>query len=58
MLCHAPGRATRLLLNGQELSRIDGEDFAAAYFGIWLRDGAISEELRATLLGDAATPAS
>jgi hypothetical protein len=57
-LCHAPGRATRLLLNGQELIRVDGDDFAAAYFGIWLRGGAISEELRATLLGDAATPAS
>jgi len=58
MLCHAPGRATRLLLNGQELTRVDGDDFAAAYFGIWLRDGAISEELRATLLGGASAPAT
>lgn len=58
MLCHAPGRATRLLLNGQELTRIAGDDFAAAYFGIWLSDGAISEELRATLLEDAAAPAT
>ena len=58
ILCHAPGRATRLLLNGQELTRIDGDDFAAVYFGIWLREGAISEELRATLLGDVAAPAT
>jgi len=58
MLCHAPGRDTRLLLNGQELTRIAGDDFAAAYFGIWLSDGAISEELRATLLDDAVAPST
>lgn len=52
-LCHAPGADTRLSLNGEELVRIPGDDFAVAYFGIWLRDGAISEELRAALLGGA-----
>jgi hypothetical protein len=51
-LCHAPGGDTRLSLNGEELTRIPGDDFAAAYFGIWLRDGAISEELRSALLAD------
>jgi hypothetical protein len=51
-LCHAPGADTRLSLNGEELVRIPGDDFAAAYFGIWLRDGAISEELRSALLAD------
>lgn len=55
-LCHAPGSETRLLLNGRELARIRGDDFATAYFGIWLRDGAISEGLRTTLLGGAAAP--
>jgi hypothetical protein len=49
-LCHAPGADTRLALNGEELIRIPGDDFAVAYFGIWLRDGAISEELRSALL--------
>lgn len=53
-LCHAPGGDTRLSLNGEELIRIPGDDFAAAYFGIWLRDGAISEDLRSALLGDGA----
>lgn len=53
-LCHAPGGETRLTLNTEELIRIPGDDFAAAYFGIWLRDGAISEELRSALLGDGA----
>ena len=53
-LCHAPGGETRLSLNGEELVRIPGDDFAVAYFGIWLRDGAISEELRSALLGDGA----
>jgi len=53
-LCHAPGGDTRLSLNGEELIRIPGDDFAVAYFGIWLRDGAISEELRSALLGDGA----
>lgn len=53
-LCHAPGGDTRLSLNGEELIRIPGDDFAAAYFGIWLRDGAISEDLRSALLGEGA----
>ena len=53
-LCHAPGADTRLSLNGEELIRIPGDDFAVAYFGIWLRDGAISEDLRSALLGDVA----
>ena len=53
-LCHAPGGDTRLSLNGEELIRIPGDDFAIAYFGIWLRDGAISEDLRSALLGDGA----
>ena len=55
-LCHAPGGDTRLSLNGEELIRIPGEDFAVAYFGIWLRDGAISDELRSALLADGAAP--
>ena len=53
-LCHAPGADTRLSLNGEELIGIPGDDFAVAYFGIWLRDGGISEDLRSALLGDGA----
>jgi hypothetical protein len=50
-LCHAPGRDTRLTLNGETLATVPGDDFAAAYFGIWLREGAISDSLRDALLG-------
>lgn len=31
-----PDHGTRLLLNGEELVRVPGLDFAQAYFGIWL----------------------
>ncbi|MCA1790456.1 MAG: chalcone isomerase family protein [Thioalkalivibrio sp.] len=31
-----PDHGTRLLLNGEELVRVPGLDFARAYFGIWL----------------------
>ena len=57
-LCHAPGAETRLSLNGEELIRIPGDDFAVAYFGIWLRDGAISDDLRSALLADPSLPAA
>ena len=57
-LCHAPGRKAELSLNGEVLAREGGDAFAAAYFGIWLRDGAISETLREALLSEASTPAS
>lgn len=49
-LCHAPGADTRLTLNGETLATVPGDDFAAAYFGIWLREGAISDSLRDALL--------
>lgn len=57
-LCHAPGGRAELSLNGEVLARDGGDAFAAAYFGIWLRKGAISESLREALLGDAGGPAS
>jgi hypothetical protein len=54
-LCHAPGADTRLTLNGETLAIVPGDDFAAAYFGIWLREGAISDSLREALIGDEGT---
>lgn len=57
-LCHVPGGRAELSLNGEVLARDGGDAFAAAYFGIWLRDGAISETLREALLGVAGGPAS
>jgi hypothetical protein len=50
-LCHTPGGEAELALNGEVLARVGGDAFATAYFGIWLRDGAISEPLRESLLG-------
>lgn len=58
-LCHAPGGSAELAVNGELLAREGGDAFATAYFGIWLKDGAISETLReALLLDDAGSPAS
>ena len=57
-LCHTPGGSAELALNDEVLARAGGDAFAAAYFGIWLRDGAISEPLREALLGRELAPAS
>ena len=35
-LTYVPGQGTELSFNGQPLITIEGADFAAAYFGIWL----------------------
>jgi len=43
---------TRLELNGVPKVTIEGADFAAAYFGIWLGDRPISEKLKSRLLGE------
>jgi len=49
-LCHAPGLGTTLLLNGQELVTVEGDDFARAYFGIWLGEEPIAPPLREAVL--------
>jgi len=50
-LTYLPGSGTELLLNGQSLGRIPGDDFAAAVFAIWLGPAPIDEDFRDTLLG-------
>ncbi len=50
-LTYAPGKGTTLRLNGSPLVTIPGQDFAAAYFRIWLGDDPISESMRDALLG-------
>ena len=52
-LTYAPGRGTTLTLNGNPLGTIDGADFAAAYFTIWLGAKPISDTLRDELIGEA-----
>ncbi|MCG8591273.1 MAG: chalcone isomerase family protein [Proteobacteria bacterium] len=49
-LTYQPGRGTSLALNGQELVRIPGADFAAAYFAIWLGPEPLNDSLRNQLL--------
>lgn len=49
-LTYVPGKGTELALNGKPKGVIEGADFAAAYFAIWLGRRPIDESLRAQLL--------
>lgn len=49
-LTYLPGRGTELALNGTPLTVIEGADFAAAYFGIWLGKTSIDDKLKRDLL--------
>ncbi len=49
-LTYVPGYGSELALNGRVLGRIEGADFAQAYFGIWLDPRTRYQEFRATLL--------
>jgi len=49
-LTYLPGRGTELALNGTPLITIEGADFAAAYFGIWLGRSAFDDGLKRDLL--------
>jgi len=49
-LTYLPGRGTELALNGTPLTVIEGADFAAAYFGIWLGRNSIDDKLKRDLL--------
>ena len=51
-LTYAPGQGTELSFNGQPLITIEGADFAAAYFGIWLGKDPIDLEMRSRLIGE------
>lgn len=49
-LTYVPDVGTELRLNDEQLVTIPGEDFARAYFGIWLGDEPLDEGLRDKLL--------
>jgi hypothetical protein len=49
-LTYVPGRGTELAKNDVPLGTIGGDDFAAAYFSIWLGDDPIDASLRDQLL--------
>jgi len=50
-LTYRPGSGTVLSLNGTPLGRIEGDDFAAAVFAIWLGPDPIDTDFRDALLG-------
>jgi hypothetical protein len=49
-LTYEPGVGTELALNGQRLGLIEGADFAAALFAIWLGEEPLDDSLRRQLL--------
>jgi len=49
-LTYAPGKGTELSYNGRPLIFIEGADFAAAYFAIWLGEDPIDREMRSKLI--------
>jgi Chalcone isomerase-like len=50
-LTYLPGVGTELALNGKRRGVVEGADFAAAVFGIWLGRRPIDASLKAQLLG-------
>jgi len=50
-LTYRPGSGTELSLNGTPLGRVEGDDFAAAVFAIWLGTDPIDTDFRDALLG-------
>ena len=49
-LTYIPGKGTELTLNGEPKGTIEGADFAAALFSIWLGPNPISESFKKELL--------
>ena len=50
-LTYIPGRGTELALNGEPKGLIEGADFAAAVFSIWLGSKPINESFKKQILG-------
>ncbi len=50
-LTYVPEVGTELSLNGARLGLVEGEDFAAAFFDIWLGEEPLDASLKANLLG-------
>ena len=49
-LTYVPGQGTERSYNGEPLVTIEGADFSAAYFGIWLGKDPIDKEMRRRLI--------
>ena len=48
---YIPGKGTELARNGEAVGVIEGADFAAALFSIWVGDNPIDQKFRQELLG-------
>ena len=53
---HVPGRGTVFLHNGKPAGEIAGDDFAKAFFSIWLDPKTAAPKLRTALIGQACPP--
>jgi hypothetical protein len=51
-LTYIPGKGTELALNRELLGRIEGYDFAAVYYRIWLGDNPVDDKLKDMLLNN------
>jgi hypothetical protein len=51
-----PGRGTVFLHNGKPTGEIAGDDFAKAFFAIWLDPKTAAPKLRTALIGQACAP--
>ncbi len=49
-ITYDPGKGTTVALNGEDIVHIEGEDFARAFFGIWLSEEPISSSIRDRLI--------
>jgi hypothetical protein len=49
-LTYLPGEGTELAKNGLRLALVPGEEFARAYFSIWLGESPLDRELRDQLM--------
>ena len=50
-LTYVPGRGTELAFNGKPLGLIEGVDFAAAIYAMWLGDKPMNKSFRRQLMG-------
>lgn len=51
-LTYVPGEGTELSYNGKPLGRVEGAEFGAAMFAIWLGPAPVDERLKRELLGN------
>lgn len=51
LLTYQPNRGSTLYHNGRELITVEGQDFAKAYFSIWLSEYSFSQRMTRDLIG-------